>query len=195
MTDATGPEPQPLGICLVANVAQETSHGEGGLEIHQGLRHFAPEAKVWIAPPAWGDGGESVIVAGRPEIVLTVKNCPECRDDFTCHPSIRQVYCSPRCRKDAELRRELQRDQQRAARLGESSRTRPETSTRTEMSPPRSTQRQPPQKRDPLEPAATRNCPPCDQPITIVALLATPEAARPVIHPRSADLPALRRVP
>lgn len=63
MTDATGPE--PLGICLVANVAQETSHGEGGLEIHKGLRHFAPGAKVWIAPPAWGDGGESVIVAGR----------------------------------------------------------------------------------------------------------------------------------
>ncbi|MFF5707716.1 hypothetical protein [Streptomyces sp. NPDC012756] len=63
MTDATGPE--SLGICLVANVAQETSHGEGGLEIRKGLRHFAPGAKVWIAPPAWGDGGERVIVAGR----------------------------------------------------------------------------------------------------------------------------------
>ncbi|MFF4381563.1 hypothetical protein [Kitasatospora sp. NPDC001547] len=63
MTDATGAE--PLGICLVANVAQETSHGEGGLEIHKGLRHFAPGAKLWIAPPAWGDGGENVIVAGR----------------------------------------------------------------------------------------------------------------------------------
>ncbi|WP_380282706.1 hypothetical protein [Kitasatospora purpeofusca] len=63
MTDATGPE--PLGTCLVANVAQETSHGEGGLEIRAGLRHFAPGAKVWIAPPAWGDGGENVIVAGR----------------------------------------------------------------------------------------------------------------------------------
>lgn len=63
MTDATGPE--LLGICVVANVAQETSHGEGGLEIRKGLRHFAPGAKVWIAPPAWGDGGERVIVAGR----------------------------------------------------------------------------------------------------------------------------------
>ncbi|MFJ3791357.1 hypothetical protein [Kitasatospora sp. NPDC090091] len=63
MTDAIGPE--PLGICLVANVAQETGCGEGGLEIRQGLRHFASGAKVWIAPPAWGDGGESVIVAGR----------------------------------------------------------------------------------------------------------------------------------
>ncbi|GAA1961944.1 hypothetical protein [Kitasatospora viridis] len=63
MTETTGPE--PLGICVVANVAEETSHGEGGLEIRQGLRHFAPRAKVWIAPPAWGDGGERVIVAGR----------------------------------------------------------------------------------------------------------------------------------
>ncbi|MER7579575.1 hypothetical protein [Kitasatospora sp. NPDC097691] len=63
MTDATGPE--PLGVCLVANVARETSHGEAGLEIRSGLRHFAPGAKVWIAPPAWGDGGENVIVAGR----------------------------------------------------------------------------------------------------------------------------------
>ncbi len=63
MTEPTGPE--PLGICLVANVAQETSHGDGGLEIRRGLRHFAPGAKVWIAPPAWGDGGERVNVAGR----------------------------------------------------------------------------------------------------------------------------------
>lgn len=63
MTDATGPE--PLGVCLVANVAQETGHGEGGSEIRKGLRHFAPGAKVWIAPPAWGDGGDCVIVAGR----------------------------------------------------------------------------------------------------------------------------------
>lgn len=63
MTDGTGPE--PLGMCIVANVAQETSHGEGGLDIRKGLRHFAPGAKVWIAPLAWGDGGEHVIVAGR----------------------------------------------------------------------------------------------------------------------------------
>ncbi|MFI6152871.1 hypothetical protein ACIBCA_09280 [Kitasatospora sp. NPDC051170] len=63
MTEETGPE--PLGVCLVANVAQETRHGVGGQEIRRGLRHFAPGAKVWIAPPAWGDGGECVIVAGR----------------------------------------------------------------------------------------------------------------------------------
>lgn len=56
------------------------------------------------------------------------------------------------------------------------------------------TSRQQTPARDPLEPAATRNCPHCNQPITIVALLATPEAARPTIHNRGPDIP-LRRVP
>ncbi|MFB7674452.1 hypothetical protein ACFC26_23865 [Kitasatospora purpeofusca] len=51
-----------------------------------------------------------------------------------------------------------------------------------------------PPVRDVLDAAATRNCPHCDQPITIVGLLATPGAARPVIHP-ARDLPPLRRVP
>ncbi len=69
----------------------------------------------------------------KPELVLAVKNCPECRDDFTCHPSIRQLYCSPRCRKDAELRRELHRDQERAARLGETPRPRPAPAPRTDL--------------------------------------------------------------
>jgi hypothetical protein len=129
----------------------------------------------------------------KPEIVLAVKNCPECRDDFTCHPSIRQVYCSPRCRKDAELRRELHRDQERAARLGGTTRPRPEPAARTETPILRPTQRQQTTKRDPLEPAATRNCPHCDQPITIVALLATPEAARPAIPGRIPDVVPMRR--
>lgn len=63
MTDETGPE--PLGLCVVANVARETSHGDGGLEIRTGLRHFAPGAKVWIAPPRWDSGSPDVPVVGR----------------------------------------------------------------------------------------------------------------------------------
>ncbi|MFB7615797.1 hypothetical protein [Kitasatospora sp. NPDC056181] len=54
---------EALGLCVVANVAQETDHGEGGLEIRAGLRHFAPGAKLWIAPPRWWNG--HVTVAGR----------------------------------------------------------------------------------------------------------------------------------
>lgn len=42
-----------LGWCVVANV--ETV----------GLKHFSPGTKVWVLPPQWGDGGESVFVIGR----------------------------------------------------------------------------------------------------------------------------------
>jgi hypothetical protein len=49
--------------------------------------------------------------------------------------------------------------------------------------------------RDPLEPTATRNCPHCQQPITIVALLATPEAARPTMPRLRTDVVPLRRTP
>jgi hypothetical protein len=57
--------PQPLAYCITANIADETTQGDGGLEIRAGLKHFAPGAKVWILPPQWGDGGEKVMVAGR----------------------------------------------------------------------------------------------------------------------------------
>jgi hypothetical protein len=52
-------------VCVVANVAEETASGEGGLDIAHGLRHFAAGAKVWVLPPQWGDGGTNVIVAGH----------------------------------------------------------------------------------------------------------------------------------
>jgi hypothetical protein len=51
-------------VCVVANVAGETAHGEGGLDIRQGLRHFGAGAKVWVLPPQWGDGGTDVMVVG-----------------------------------------------------------------------------------------------------------------------------------
>jgi hypothetical protein len=54
-----------LGFCVVANVAEWTAHGEGGLRRQRGLRHFAPGAKVWVLPVQWGDGGDSVIVVGH----------------------------------------------------------------------------------------------------------------------------------
>ncbi|MFD0276408.1 hypothetical protein ACFVHB_21240 [Kitasatospora sp. NPDC127111] len=67
MTDRTdvNDDPEALGLCVVANVARETGFGEGGLEIRSGLRHFAPGAKVWLAPPRWWNGNASVMVAGR----------------------------------------------------------------------------------------------------------------------------------
>ena len=55
----------PLAFCVVANVTQWTAHGEGGLELQRGLRHFPPGAKVWVLPVMWGDGGANVIVVGH----------------------------------------------------------------------------------------------------------------------------------
>lgn len=55
----------PLAWCVVANVAQETAQGPGGLEIRTGTRHFAAGAKLWVLPPQWGDGGDKLFVVGR----------------------------------------------------------------------------------------------------------------------------------
>jgi hypothetical protein len=109
--------------------------------------------------------------------------CPVCQCTFTVNPRLRQVYCSPNCRRDAEKQRNQARDEQRAIRLGEQQRTAsepPSIPTRAEEA---------------LTPTSIRNCPHCDQPVTIVALLATPEAARPSITNRVPDITPLRRTP
>ncbi|WP_159426068.1 hypothetical protein [Streptomyces noursei] len=126
------------------------------------------------------------------EHALEKRACPVCNDAFEAPKTVRQVYCSPACRKDADRRRGQARDDDRARRLGESPRSpRPVGELPTARPAPR----QQPGVRDPLEPTATRNCPHCDQPITIVALLATPEAARPSISSRVPDITPLRRTP
>jgi hypothetical protein len=35
-------------FCVVANIAEETAHGEGGLELRLVVKHFPPGAKVWV---------------------------------------------------------------------------------------------------------------------------------------------------
>lgn len=122
-------------------------------------------------------------------------SCPACGGEFTANPRLRQVYCSPACRREAEKQRDRQRDEERARRLGEAS-TPPAL---PELPPPprstpRAGARSTAPERDPLEPTATRNCPHCQQPVTIVALLATPEAARPAM-PAGPDVIPLRRTP
>jgi len=107
--------------------------------------------------------------------------CPVCQGTFTVNPRLRQVYCSPNCRRDAEKQRNQARDEQRAIRLGEQARPAP-------ASVPTSAEQA-------LTPTAIRNCPHCEQPVTIVALLATPEAARPSITNRVPDITPLRQTP
>jgi endogenous inhibitor of DNA gyrase (YacG/DUF329 family) len=130
--------------------------------------------------------------------LLEQRTCPTCQNAFEAPRTTRQVYCSPTCRRDADRRRGQERDEARARRLGE---TPPPAPPLPEFPPPPKTahrtggSRQVTPERDPLEPAATRNCPHCQQPVTIVALLATPEAARPAMSVRSPDIIPPRRTP
>ncbi|WTX00925.1 hypothetical protein OG216_46710 (plasmid) [Streptomycetaceae bacterium NBC_01309] len=125
------------------------------------------------------------------------RTCPACSNTFQAPASSRQVYCTPICRREAENARGRARDDDRARRLGTSPAARPTAIHSAAPRPhpqPRTPASRPASERDPLEPAATRNCPHCDQPITIVALLATPEAARPSTG-RVPDVVAIRRTP
>ena len=51
--------------CLIGNIVDERSYGEGGLERRRGTKHFAPGAKVYCLPVQWGDGYDQIIVIGR----------------------------------------------------------------------------------------------------------------------------------
>jgi len=59
------PPAELAAFCVVANVAEQTAHGEGGLDLRRGVRHFPAGAKVWVLPPQWGDGGAQLLVAGH----------------------------------------------------------------------------------------------------------------------------------
>ena len=122
--------------------------------------------------------------------------CPVCENPFEAGKTVRTIYCSAVCRREAEHRRDQALDEERARRLGQA----PPAPVRIELPPPpappvRAAQRRAAAVRDPLEPTATRNCPHCQQPITIVALLATPEAARPTMPRLRTDIVPLRRTP
>ena len=51
--------------CLVGNIVEDHEYGEEH-EIKHGTKQFSPGAKVYMAPPAWGDGYEKIIVIGKP---------------------------------------------------------------------------------------------------------------------------------
>lgn len=54
-----------LGWCLVANVAQETARGEGGLDIRRGTKHFSAGTLLWIPPVRWDPGHGRWYAVGR----------------------------------------------------------------------------------------------------------------------------------
>jgi hypothetical protein len=63
-TDEPPGDGELLAWSVVANVADEVTRGEGGLDIRRGLKHFSGGAKVWVVPPQW-DGIERIWVVGR----------------------------------------------------------------------------------------------------------------------------------
>lgn len=100
----------------------------------------------------------------------TTRTCPICWNSFSVDPNNRRkhTYCSGRCRAEAGRRR---------ARENTAIDTTP-TDTPKPYRP---------------EPAALRDCPHCGQPVTIVALLTTPQVAQQTpIAPNVVSLRAVR---
>ncbi|MER6241988.1 hypothetical protein ACFUEN_41780 [Streptomyces griseorubiginosus] len=60
MTDTETPDDETpdglLGWCLVANVARETLHGEGRLEVQHGTKHFSAGTLLWLPRVRWDPG-------------------------------------------------------------------------------------------------------------------------------------------
>lgn len=92
--------------------------------------------------------------------------CQICWREFTSAAPWRALYCSKRCKSAAQRRRGRQ--------------TNPAPDTHHDPVP------------EP-QPAATRACPHCGESITIVALLTTPEAARPSMPTDTTIVPLHRR--
>ncbi len=103
------------------------------------------------------------------------KTCPICWETFTAtgRQARHRVYCSKRCKSTAAGRRE------RGGFV-------PETRF-TGGQPPASQPAQPIPIDHLPQPAAHRECPHCGGPVTIVALLTTPEAARPQLPTAAPD--------
>lgn len=97
------------------------------------------------------------------------KNCPICWEPFTAtgRTAKTRIYCSPECKRTAAARREVDRASSGTKR----------TAGHKPAEPPAQLP----------APAADRDCPHCGGPITIVALLTTPEAARPHLPAAAPD--------
>jgi endogenous inhibitor of DNA gyrase (YacG/DUF329 family) len=90
----------------------------------------------------------------------TAKTCPICWEAFiaTGRQAKTRVYCSPECKRTAAARREVERTSSPVRAFGPA----PAPAPLPQL-------------------AAQRECPHCGGPVSIVALLTTPEAARPQI--------------
>jgi endogenous inhibitor of DNA gyrase (YacG/DUF329 family) len=110
----------------------------------------------------------------------TDKTCPICWEAFiaTGRQAKTRAYCSPECKRTAAARREVERTSSPIRAFG------PPLAAAAPAPPPA-----------PLpQLAAQRDCPHCGGPVSIVALLTTPEVARPQIPTAAPEgVIALRR--
>jgi hypothetical protein len=105
-----------------------------------------------------------------PDTNAIPKTCPICWEAFiaTGRQATTRVYCSRECKRTAAARREVERTSHPNKPFG--------------PPPPAAAPPAPPAPLPPAplpQPAAQRDCPHCAGLVTIVALLTTPEAARP----------------
>jgi hypothetical protein len=108
-----------LGFCVVANVAAETAHGDGGLDIRSGVQHFSAGSKVWVLPPQWGDGCEQVMVVGHhrgtrgrryARIVMPRRHLTNFRVQAIYKPALFQALVAPQDRYPEVPRLWVRRD-------------------------------------------------------------------------------------
>lgn len=76
--------------CLVGNIVDNRIYGENH-EIKNGTKNFSAGTKVYIAPNQWGDGGEQIVVLGKPK---NKKGFIECviRSDYIYNYRLKKIY-------------------------------------------------------------------------------------------------------
>ena len=86
--------------CLVGNIVEEHSYGEEH-DILRGSKHFRPGAKVWLAPPQWGDGYEKIVVIGKPrhyksyiEVIMKSEYIVNFRVQQVFKPPVLKLMCN-----------------------------------------------------------------------------------------------------
>jgi endogenous inhibitor of DNA gyrase (YacG/DUF329 family) len=108
-----------------------------------------------------------------PNDITISKTCPICWEAFsaTGRQARTRIYCSVECKRTAAARREVDRTSRPAAPFG--------------LALPAGVAAPPPAPLPQL--AAQRECPHCGGLVSIVALLTTPEAARPQMPVGASD--------
>ena len=95
---------QPWRWCLVGNIVNSHKYGESK-DVMIGTKHFQPGAKVYMAPPNWGDGYENIVVIGCPrrskryiEIITKSEYIKNCRIQKVYKPFILKMMDNSRFR-------------------------------------------------------------------------------------------------